>query len=67
MDFLADDRVRKSAILQKKMCTEMNDITQEVLGLCSKDLIQVKKNIMPPVIKSLCGSSTNQKNQRILV
>ena len=39
MEFRADDRVRKSANLHVQMCTEMNDIAQEVLGLCSKDLI----------------------------
>ena len=38
MEFRADDKVRKSANLHVQMCTEMNDIAQEVLGLCSKDL-----------------------------
>ena len=39
MEFRADDRVRKSANLHVQMCTEMNDVAQEVLGLCLKDLI----------------------------
>ena len=39
MEFRADDRVRKSATLHVQMCTEMNDVAQEVLGLCLKDLI----------------------------
>ena len=39
MEFRADDRVRKSANLHIQMCTEMNDVAQEVLGLCSKDLV----------------------------
>ena len=39
MEFRADDRVRKSANLPVQMCTEMNDVAQEVLGLRLKDLI----------------------------
>ena len=39
MEVRADDRVRKSANLHVQMCTEMNDVAQEVLGLCSRDLI----------------------------
>ena len=39
MEFRADDRVRKSANLHVQMCTEMDDVAQEVLGLCLKNLI----------------------------
>ena len=67
MEFRADDRVRKSANLHVQMCTEMNDVAQEVLRLCSKDLISSEAKYHATVIKILCGLSTNQKNQRILV
>ena len=39
MEFRADDRVRKKANLHVQMCTEMNDVAQEVLGLCLNNLI----------------------------
>ena len=39
IDFRADDKVKKCALLHVELCTEMSDIAKEVLGLCAKDLI----------------------------
>ena len=39
IDFRADDKVKKCALLHVELCTEMRDIAKEVLGLCAKDLI----------------------------
>ena len=53
MEYRADDRVRKSANLHVQMCTEMNDVAQEVLGLCSKDLILSEANYHATCYKNL--------------
>ena len=39
IDFRADDKVKKSALLHVELCTEMSDIAKEVLGISAKDLI----------------------------
>ena len=39
MEFRADEKVKKSAMLYVELCTEMSDTAKEVLGLCAKDLI----------------------------
>ena len=39
MEFRADEKVKKSAMLHVELCTKMSDIAKEVLGLCAKDLI----------------------------
>ena len=67
MEFRADDRVRKSANLHVQMCTEIMTLLKRSLVYVQKTLFQVRQNIMLPVIKILCGLSTNQKNQRVLV
>ena len=64
MEFRPDDRVRKSANLHVQMCTEMNDVAQEVLGLCLKDLIS---RGTATCYKNFVRLSTNQNNQRVLV
>ena len=38
-EFRADDTVKNSALLHVKSCSDMADIAEEVLTLCSKDLI----------------------------
>ena len=38
-EFRADDTVKNSALLHVKSCLDMTDIAEEVLALCSKDLI----------------------------
>ena len=39
MEFRAEEKVKKSAMVSVELCTEMIDIAKEVLGLCEKDLI----------------------------
>lgn len=39
MEFGSDDKVSTSAILHLKTCSQLSDIAQEVLALCSKDLM----------------------------
>ena len=39
LEFRADEKVKKSAMLHVELCTDMSDTTKEVLGLCAKDLI----------------------------
>ena len=36
MEFRADGKVKKSAVLHVELCTEMSDIAKEVIGLCAK-------------------------------
>ena len=41
-EFRADDTVKNSALLHVKSCSDMTDIAEEVLALCSKDLVSSK-------------------------
>ena len=42
MEFRADEKVKKSAMLHVKLCNGMSDISKEVLGLCAKDLVSTE-------------------------
>ena len=72
MEFRADDRVRKSANFHVQMCTEMNDVAQEVLGLCSKDLISSEakyhatchKNFVRVIYQSKESKSSGLENDK---
>ena len=39
VEFRADEKVKKGAMLHVELCTEMSDTAKEVVGLCAKDLI----------------------------
>ena len=67
MEFRADYRVRKSANLHVQMCTEMNGVAQEVLGLCSKGLISSEAKYHATRYKNFVRVIYQSNNQRVLV
>ena len=52
IDFRADDKVKKCALLHVELCTEMSDIAKEVSGLCAKDLISSEAKYQGSCYKS---------------
>ena len=54
VEFRADKTVRDSALLHIEQCTDMCYVAQEVLGICSKDLIS-SEAIMLHATKVLLG------------
>ena len=64
-EFRADEKVRNCAILHVQQSSGQSDVTREIIGICSKDLMSSEARYYATCCKNFVGISYDIKNDEV--